>query len=291
MNYRSVLVLHTIQDSLESLKAALMLANKWNAHIDICVVSIPVAMQRTATLQGVDLDGGAGAKADIAHTNERLVEIRKFTDKHQIAVNLVNHFTIEQNIEELIAKSTLFVDLVIMSHGSSLLSGISKKCLDAALFNSNMPVLLTSSYTVPAKKKDDQSNNLNNVVIAWHEDTHAMQAIRAAFPLLAAAKKIDVVLVVNGSIKHISQNNDADSLTSAIETYLKRHSLNVNLNVVPTDGRFISHALLDTISNLVPDLVVMGAFGHSPIAEKMFHGVTHDVLESLDYTNLFLSHA
>jgi len=59
---------------------------------------------------------------------------------------------------------------------------------------------------------------------------------------------------------------------------------------VSTDGRFVSHALLDTINTLNPDLVVMGAFGHTPITEKLFHGVTYDVLKSLAHTNLILAH-
>jgi len=290
MNYRSVLVLHALEDSFESLKSAMLLSNKWNAHIDVCVFSTPASAKKLATVNTGDRSTAREAAADIALTEARLDQIRQFTDKHKIAVHLTNHYTVEENLEELLAKSALYSDLVIMSHGCSLLSGIHRQCLDAALLKANKPVLLTACE--PSAKAGDvnQPKGMDHIVIAWHEDSHAVQAIQEAFPLLEAAKKIDLVLIENGSMKHLDLHESRVQL-SAIESYLARHSLSVKPTVVPTDGRFVSHALLDTISTLNPDLVIMGAFGHSQLAEKWFHGVTYDVLDNLVHTDLFLSHS
>lgn len=300
MKYQSVLVLHTPQDSIESLESAVLWANKWNAQIDICVLSLPVSTKRIATVKGVDGIREKGARADLASTEDRLERIRRFTNEHKIAVSLTNHYTIEDNIQELLTKSSLYADLVMISHGSSLQSGFHRKCLDAALFEANKPVLLAANQSLNVTKENitkekatkelEQPKAFEHVVIAWHEDIHSIQAIRAAFPLLEMAKKIDLVQIEN-EISTTADKRDNSHKVSDIEAYLARHGLTASLAIVGTDGRFVSHALLDTIGQLNPDLVVMGAFGHSRIAEKLFHGVTYDVLANLNHTDLFLSHA
>jgi len=290
MNYQSVLVLHTPQDSIESFETAVLTANKWNAQVDICVLSMPNSTKRVATLQGVDVTGGVGARADMANTEDRLERIRGFANKQKIAVNLTSHYTIEEDIEELLTKTSLYADLVMINHGSGLHTGFQRKCLDATLFDANKPVLLTAQQPLDAAKVPAQSKKFEHIMIAWHEDIHSIQAIRAAFPLLEVAKKIDLVLIENGSKASVDEAS-ASHKVKDIEAYLARHGLTASLTVAATDGRFVSHALLDTIEQLNPELVVMGAFGHSRIAEKLFHGVTYDVLEKLVHTDLFLSHA
>jgi len=104
------------------------------------------------------------------------------------------------------------------------------------------------------------------------------------------AKKIDLVLISDED-KGNADETGTGRRVSDIETYMARHGLAASLTIARTDGRFVSHALLDTIGQFNPDLVVMGAFGHSRIAEQLFHGVTYDVLENLVDIDLFLSHA
>ena len=264
-----------------------------------------MSAKRIATVKGVDGIREEGARADLASTEDRLERIRRFTNKHKIAVSLTNHYTIEDNIQELLAKASLYADLVMISHGSSLQSGFHRKCLDAALFEANKPVLLTANQSLNVTKENvtkenvtkknaakelEQPKAFEHVVIAWHEDIHSIQAIRAAFPLLEMAEKIDLVQIEN-EIDTTADQQDNSHKVSDIEAYLARHGLTANLAIVGTDGRYVSHALLDTIGQLNPDLVVMGAFGHSRIAEKLFHGVTYDVLGNLIHTDLFLSHA
>jgi len=292
MKYQSVLVIHTLQDSIESLKTAVLRANKWNAKVDICVLSMPESAARVATLQGVNVTGGQGARADLISAEDRLEKIRRFTNEHKIAVKLTNHYTIEENIEELLTKSSLYADLVMISHSSSLHAGARRKFLDAVLFDANKPVLLTAVQPMRTIKESELSKGFEHVVIAWHEDIHSIQAIRAAFPLLELAEKIDLVLIENESEGDGDEDEpNAGRKVSDIEAYMARHGLTARLTIARTDGRFVSHALLDTIGQFNPDLVVMGAFGHSRIAEKLFHGVTYDVLENLVDTDLFLSHA
>jgi|GEM_PF-324430 len=295
MNYQSVLVLHVIQDSMESLKSALLLANSWGAHIDICALSTPAATKNMARIDGPG--DGAGAREDLAATDARLLEIRQFTDEHQIAVGLANHYTIEEDINEILNKSALYADLVVMSHGTSVLSGVHKKCLDAVLLQAKKPLLLTVNRALLGTDKSEKATELEHIAIAWHEDVNSLKAIRSALPFLKLAKKIDLVLIENQGTGADEERRGGAGAgvgvgvgVSAIETYLARHSINVNVTVAPTQGSFVSHALLDMISQLNPDLVVMGAFGQPAFVEKYFHGVTYDVLASLVHTDLLLSH-
>jgi len=107
-------------------------------------------------------------------------------------------------------------------------------------------------------------------VVAWDGSQEAAAAIKAAIPLLRLAREVHVVTVEEADKR-------AFPSTEAPE-YLSRHDVSVQMHSWPRGGDAVEAVLLDAISSLAADWVVMGAFGHSRLRELVFGGVTRRML-------------
>jgi nucleotide-binding universal stress UspA family protein len=120
---------------------------------------------------------------------------------------------------------------------------------------------------------------LERVVIAWDGGVEAAQALRGAVPLLAGAE-VTVVTV-----------EDAPTPFPATDAlaYLSRHGVRAELQVVRRAGA-VEDTLAREMALLRPQLLVMGAFGHSRLREMLFGGVTRHFLDRGDGPALLLAH-
>jgi nucleotide-binding universal stress UspA family protein len=141
--------------------------------------------------------------------------------------------------------------------------------LEAALFDSGRAVLV-----VPYIQK--KPIELNRVLIAWDGGRAATRAIAEARPLLARAKRVEVVVVETGK-------PDPNAVPGAdLAKHLARHKLNVELRrVLASSKSEIDETILNAVSDDGIDLVVMGGYGHSRMREFMLGGVTRSIIESM----------
>ena len=141
---------------------------------------------------------------------------------------------------------------------------------DAALFHSGRPVLV-----VP----DEAAGLLGEtVVIAWKDSVEAVRAVAAATPLLASAKRVRLLSVME---------DESDDTASAMADYLKRAGYPIELKMVDLGNRDIGEALLEAAGSGV--LLVMGSYGHWRWREWIFGGATLHVLRNTDVAVL-MSH-
>jgi len=131
---------------------------------------------------------------------------------------------------------------------------------NATLFRSGQPVLIVSS--------GPRKSQFNKVVVAWKESPQAARAIAAARPLLAKAEEVHLVTIDDGGAA-------VDSLQE-VEEYLLLHSAKVSSAILPAK-RFAGLQLLEHAQNL-DALLVMGAFSHLRVKERILGGVTDYVL-------------
>lgn len=110
-------------------------------------------------------------------------------------------------------------------------------------------------------------------LIAWNGSFEAGNALRAALPLLRQASAVNVLTVTE---------DDAVMRFPAIDgcEYLSRQGLKAELHQVARNGLSIAAGLLEGVSRLGADYVVMGAYGHSRAREFLLGGVTREMLAS-----------
>jgi nucleotide-binding universal stress UspA family protein len=103
--------------------------------------------------------------------------------------------------------------------------------------------------------------------VAWREDKHARQSTLAALPVLAGAEQLHVFAGVR-------ERQSQPVLPEALADRERAPEL----HVIALGGRPLGETLLARSQALGVDLLVMGAYYHSPLREQIFGGVTRYML-------------
>jgi nucleotide-binding universal stress UspA family protein len=137
------------------------------------------------------------------------------------------------------------------------------------VMETGLPVLITPHVAGPLVP--------DRVLVAWKDHRECRRALADALPFLARAKQ--VVLV---SICGKDESSDEQAALQEVSRRLERHGVRADVEVRAGHGGSPLR-MIETIANaMTADLIVAGAYSHSPIREWMFGGVTQDLLTDCD---------
>jgi nucleotide-binding universal stress UspA family protein len=105
------------------------------------------------------------------------------------------------------------------------------------------------------------------ILIGWNKSKEAIAAVRDALSLLAAAESVGILAAGDATTAQLAG--------AELVAYLAQHG--VQATVVGASGKG-DETLLETAKERGCDLVVMGAFGHSRLAEFVMGGATQFML-------------
>lgn len=132
---------------------------------------------------------------------------------------------------------------------------------------------------------DTKSLDLTSpVLIAWNGSSEACVALRAAVPLLTRSAKVYLASVAEPSGK---QRLQFPALEAA--RYLSRHDIDAEIVEIPRGDAKISETLFSAAQMRECSMMVMGAYGHSRLAEMLLGGVTRRSLTDPQLP-IFLAH-
>ncbi|MPW22573.1 universal stress protein [Paraburkholderia sp. CNPSo 3157] len=115
-----------------------------------------------------------------------------------------------------------------------------------------------------------------NILIAWDGSREAARAMADALPLLKRARFVGVD-IVQPARQHAYVPEGID-----VAAWLDAHGVRASFSTTPKHVSVGTGAtLLNRVSDLHVDLLVMGAYGHSRTRERVFGGVTRTMLESM----------
>lgn len=132
-----------------------------------------------------------------------------------------------------------------------------------ALFGTGRPILM-----IPANAATGFGRC---VVIAWRDDK---QTARAVIPALRCLTRAEQVHVVTGMADRVER--------PVMPRILVEHGVRADLHVLPIGAGRFGQMLLDKAHALGADLLVMGAYAHSPLRELILGGVTRYMLTHAD---------
>jgi len=135
-----------------------------------------------------------------------------------------------------------------------------RHAFQAALFHTERPVLVVPRrITVPFGRR---------VAISWRDDSRTMKAIIPALRVLASAEQV-----------HLLTGVRKDKTPPGIPAILTDRDIKADLHILPIGADPFGKTMLETLHALDCDMLVMGAYAHTPLREMIFGGVTRYVFE------------
>lgn len=142
--------------------------------------------------------------------------------------------------------------------------------LDDILFESGRPVLFIPWIARACKP-------FSRILVAWDGSRESTRAIFDSTALLRAAAEVEIFSIDGQDSKFQSA-----ALTGAdIAETLARRGLTVTLGSQESARLPIAAVIENRCADFAADLLVMGAYSHARIRERLFGGVTQTLLESM----------
>jgi nucleotide-binding universal stress UspA family protein len=114
-------------------------------------------------------------------------------------------------------------------------------------------------------------------MVAWKPTREASRAVWDALPILQRSDAVKVVTFERG--KTVLPNEE--SARSDMARYLERHAVNATVTTSAAYKIGVGEAILSSAADFGADSIVMGAYGHSRLRERVLGGATRTILDSM----------
>jgi len=122
------------------------------------------------------------------------------------------------------------------------------------------------------------------VLIAWDGLAEASHALRMALPLLRGATSVTL-----GCVQEKGAAADLDLPPLKGAEYLSRHGIDCQIVELPKGEKRVAEVLRDAATQRECGMIVMGAYGHWRLAERVFGGATREMLADVSVP-VFMTH-
>jgi nucleotide-binding universal stress UspA family protein len=270
MAYKTIAtILTNVDQDRDALDAAIALASRMDAHLDIFVVTISHTETSTYFM-------GAEALMIAEQTRDAMAErdkIETWLDdrmKGEIVRWSTQAATVQgPALTQYLASKLRFSDLVVLPRPYQD-NPEAATLVEACLFAAERPVLM-----IPKGCKAPIADG--HVLMGWNDGAEALAAARAALPLLEQDAIADICIIDPPS--HAADRSDPGG---AMALYLMRHGTKSEVAVLAKSEPHVGQILLRRAKEVGAQMIVSGAYGHSRLREAVFGGATRDLLERAD---------
>ncbi|PKA45500.1 universal stress protein [Rhizobium sullae] len=267
MDVRSILLVIAPTASKIDVQNALTLAAVANDHLAVLVAAI--ADPPTVGDYPVGEIWLDKREQDLASVESEVVRCKEQCELAGLSFEVDSIYPERAWADAAIAAHALCFDLVLI--GSSALRDpeLKPRLIGGVLFDAGQPAMLLPDHpsTLCPRK----------VLLAWDGSVPAGRAVRAGHDILVAAEEVHVVLVDQPR----SRFEGGDEPGAGMANYLARHGINVVVDRIASCGCPISDVLVRHAREIGADLIVMGAYGHSRLRERILGGVTRATIDQL----------
>lgn len=179
----------------------------------------------------------------------------------------------------LVPRYSRYFDLLLIGQFTSVFeSGLGSIQPEEVVMRSGKPVII-----VPRKLEVQPFKG--TAAIAWDGSRSASRALTDAMQILETKKQLDVLVVDTAGGSDLTGMPEGFDIMS----HLERHGINANKVKLKARKTHVGDAILDYCAEVLPDVLVMGAYGRGKFGALLFGGVTRHVLHHMNVPVL-LSH-
>ncbi|MDH6231863.1 nucleotide-binding universal stress UspA family protein [Mesorhizobium soli] len=207
---------------------------------------------------------------DLVRLGECTQQIESLIAKIPVSASLDREYTEMAWADLIIGERGRYADLTVI--GPDLLSDdeLRSRAIDGALFTSGKPLLILPGLGTSALHP-------KTVLLAWDSRLAAVRAVREALDIMRNADQVHVTIVD----PEATTGRDGPEPGADIAAYLARHDIKVVVDRLPSAGVAIADVLRRHARDIAADVVVMGAYGHSRMRQRIFGGVTRAMIEKI----------
>lgn len=268
MTFRTILTVAGIERGDRDVELAAELCAQAGAHLSVFVVALAAPPPVGAYAAMISDAWVQERQADVARLEERLGALTAFLSSREISADIVGDHPEAAWADDAIGRRGRYADLTLVGPDMLASSALKDKVLEGALFSSGKPVLLMPEAAAPSLVP-------KRVMVAWDSRIEASRAVREALGILKSADEVRIVLVdpEEGEAAH------GEEPGGDVALYLARHGVRVGVDRLPGSGRSVGEVLRRHAGDMAADMIVMGAYGHSRLRQRILGGVTRSMIE------------
>jgi nucleotide-binding universal stress UspA family protein len=251
--------------TIAAIDKCVALAGDFGANVS--AVAVEEAVLVRPQVISLDLDNSAAASAVRSVTDAS--GLLKAFDSAAIRFGLRNEQTLVRwtagEVASNLAHCARLKDLSLVPVKSH--DNLSEAIVELLLFKSGRPVLLC-----PEDRAAELPVALRQVLIAWDHSAPAARAVTDALSLLKAAETVRVITATDGRTPE-EMKSGAD-----LVGHLAEHGIKASFEAVKIEGSSVGKVFDAYVRANAIDLLVMGGYRHTRLAEIVWGGMTKTVI-------------
>ena len=268
MTFRTLLTVTGPDQGEGDLRLAADLCEQVDAHLSVLVLELaapPSGGEYAAVVSPAWLEE---RQAELKRLEKRISDVAAYLFRSAVSADLSDDYPDIGWADDVIGRRARYADLTILGPDLLASHSLKDKVIEGVLFSSGKPLLLVPEGSRPTLTP-------KRILVAWDARLESSRAVRESLDLLKGADDVRLVMVdpLEGEFHHGAEPG-ADAAT-----YLARHGVKVTVDRLPSSNHSVADVLRQHAGDVAAELMVMGAYGHSRLRERIFGGVTKSMLE------------
>lgn len=269
MSFKTILTIFDKSNSISTLKPVIEMTQNADAHLSILVLGLSPRMSiRDFDDYSVSAQWQDKIKIGKQEVQATAKEVGKLLADAAISGDVSPAFSEALFMEHMVTHHALLSDLVFIPKNLSLTPELFSHIISGVLFKSPVAALIGGI-------DDKPTLNPKNIFIAWSNGLEAARAVHQALPILTQAKEVTIAIFD----PVMDEYADGEEPGANVAAWLARHGCKITVQQYPSGGKEIGQCIIKRAEETGADLVVMGAYGHSRMRQRLLGGTTRTMLE------------
>jgi len=270
MSFKTILAIIGTEQSEYDISRAIDLSTSLSAHLSILILGVAIPpMTADYPVASIWLEQ---REEQINGLRNVQVQAEKMCLSYDVSFDIEYLYDDGFILASNVAMRALYADVVIVGDGVRTDGELRKTVVAATVFDAHASLLM-----LPTSR--NASLKPRNILLAWNSRAEAASAAKAAMGLMTAADIVHITIVDPDD----AYWKNGGEPGADIATFLVRHGVNAVVDQLASGGRAIEEVLEQHALEVGSDFIVMGAYGHTRLRERLFGGVTASILKGCKF--------